>query len=57
MENMQDTLKAAIETGFLHDSCGSDDRHYAWGTYLDLCGMPVEDAIPASPCVCKKETT
>ena len=52
MSDFRDTIKTAIEKGFYLDSCGSDERHYSWGLYTDLCGMSVEDAIPVSPCPC-----
>ena len=50
MSDYRDTIKASIEQGFYLDSCGSEERHYDWGRYIDLCGMAVEDAIPISPC-------
>ena len=52
MSDYRDTIKSAIENGFYLDSCGSDERQYNWGRYIDLCGMDVKDAIPVSPCPC-----
>lgn len=49
MSDYRDIIKNAIENGIILDSCGSDERHYVWGRYIDLCEMAVEDAIPLGP--------
>lgn len=45
MGDYRDVVRTAIELGFYLDSCGTDERHYTWGSWVDLCGMSVEDAI------------
>lgn len=47
MSDFRDTVQLAAEKGFFLDSCGSEERHYTWGSYIDLCGMSVEDAKKA----------
>lgn len=47
MSDYKDIIKNAIEKGFVLDICGTDERHYSWGLYTDLCGMTVEDAKEA----------
>ena len=44
MSDYRDVVKKAIEEGWYLDSCGSDERYYTWGSFIDLCGMSVEDA-------------
>lgn len=45
-------MDKGIEKGFYDNSYDIDERHYTWGSYIDLCGMEVKDAIPLSPCPC-----
>lgn len=45
MSTYKDVVKKAIEEGWYLDSCGSDERYYSWGSFMDLCGMSVEDAM------------
>lgn len=47
MSDYKDVIKTAIENGFPLDTCGTDERHYSWGLYTDLCGMSVEEAKEA----------
>ena len=48
MSDYRDIVREAIDKGFYLDSCGDPDRHYTWGSWIDLCGMSVEDANPAN---------
>lgn len=48
MSDYRDVVRTAIEKGFYLDSCGTDERHYTWGSWIDLCGMSVEDALKAA---------
>lgn len=45
MSDYRDIVKTAIEKGFYLDSCGSEERYYTWGSWIDLCGMSIEEAM------------
>lgn len=44
MSDYRDVVRLAIEKGFYLDSCGEEERHYTWGSWIDLCGMDPEEA-------------
>ena len=44
MSDYRDVVRLAIEEGFYLDSCGEEERHYTWGSWIDLCGMDPEEA-------------
>ena len=46
MSNYLDVIRTAIVSGFTLDSCGTDERGYTYGSFIDLCGLPIEEAIP-----------
>ena len=45
MGDFRDVVHSALTLGFFLDSCGEPERHYTWGSWIDLCGMPVEEAM------------
>lgn len=45
MSNFREVIDSAITYGFYLDSCGEPERHYSWGSWIDLCGMSVEEAM------------
>lgn len=47
MGDYRDIVKTAIISGFTLDKCGLADRYYTWGSFIDLCGMSVEEYMKA----------
>lgn len=45
MSDFRDVVQSAITYGFYLDSCGEPERHYTWGSWIDLCGMSIEEAM------------
>ena len=45
MGNFKDTIKEAMEEGFLLDKCGSEKRYYDFGVYQDFCGMTPKEIL------------
>ena len=43
MSDYRDILGTAFVSGFTPDVCGTSERYYTWGSFIDLCGMSVED--------------
>lgn len=48
MSDYRDIVRESIEKGFYLDSCGEPNQLYTWGSFIDLCGMSVEDANSAN---------
>ena len=48
MSDYKDIVRESLEKGFYLDSCGEPSQLYTWGSFIDLCGMSVEDANPAN---------
>lgn len=53
MRDFKDIEKNAMEKGILLDYCGSDERYYYNGMYIDLCGMSAEDYMNATIFKCE----
>lgn len=47
MGDYRDIIEAARQSGFTLDACGSSERYYTWGSFIDLCGMSVEEYMKA----------
>ncbi len=45
MGNYNNTIKEAMEEGFLLDKCGSEKRYYDFGVYQDFCGMTPQEIL------------
>ena len=45
MGDFRDVVHSALTLGFFLDSCGEPERHYTWGSWIDLCGMSVDEAM------------
>ena len=43
MGDYRDIIEVARQSGFTLDSCGSSERYSTWGSFIDLCGMSVEE--------------
>lgn len=46
MGNFNEIIKNANELGILLDGCGTDERYYNFGAYIDLCGASPEELMP-----------
>lgn len=46
MSNFNNIRKNAYEMGILLDGCGTDERYYTFGAYVDLCGATPEELMP-----------
>lgn len=59
MSDYRDIKKNAHEEGILLDYCGSDERYYFNGVYVDLCGMSADDYMKSTQfdCECTGGTT
>ena len=50
MSDYRDILGTAFVSGFTPDVCGTSERYYTWGSFIDLCGMSVEDYMKEASC-------
>lgn len=50
MSNFNDIIKNAYELGILLDGCGTDERYYTFGSYVDLCGASPKELMPKCCC-------
>lgn len=46
MGNFNEIIKKAKYEGFLLDGCGTDERYYTFGAFIDLCGATPEELMP-----------
>lgn len=50
MGNFNEIRKNAYEMGILLDGCGTDERYYNFGYFVDLCGAEPKELMPKCCC-------